>query len=92
MSKSHRGRPVRRGKFVRGTCSITGRTGVKLLYEHKTEGGESIKVSKTAFAKFKNIREKEARVQKRIAASAKKEEPAPVAAAPAEAEVVPAEE
>ncbi len=56
MAKSHRGKPLRKEGFVRGECPITGRTGVKLVYEYKNEAGETVKISKSAHAKMKNLK------------------------------------
>lgn len=67
MSKAHRGNPLKREGFVKGTCPITKRTGVKLLYEHVNEKGEKIKISKAAHAKLINIKKKEARKNKAVA-------------------------
>lgn len=85
MSKAHRGRPLKREGVNRGTCPITGLSGVKLLYEHESENGEKIKISKAGHAKFKNIKRVESRKTKadlrvKAAVEKTKETPAPVEA------------
>lgn len=55
MSKAHRGRPLKEEtpNAGRGKCPITGRTGVKLLYEHEIDGSK-VMVSKVGHATLNN--------------------------------------
>ena len=55
MSKAHRGRPLKEEtpNAGRGKCSITGRTGVKLLYEHEIDGTK-VMVSKAGHSTLTN--------------------------------------
>ncbi len=55
MSKAHRGRPLKEEtpNSGRGKCPITGRTGVKLLYEHEIDGSK-VMVSKIGHATLTN--------------------------------------
>jgi len=55
MSKAHRGRPLKEEtpNAGRGKCPITGRTGVKLLYEHEIDGTK-VMVSKAGHATLNN--------------------------------------
>ena len=57
MSKNHRGKPLRseHPKSGRGTCPITHRSGVKLLYEYEIKG-KKLLISKTARATLENKR------------------------------------
>lgn len=55
MSKAHRGKGAR-AEYVRsgrGTCPVTKKTGVKLLYEQEIDG-KKVMVSKAAKAAVKN--------------------------------------
>ena len=51
MSKAHRGRPLKEETPMsgRGTCPVTGRSGVKLLYEQEIDG-KKVMVSKVISA------------------------------------------
>ncbi|MEL3908449.1 MAG: hypothetical protein P1P64_05485 [Treponemataceae bacterium] len=64
MSKAHRGKGVReefnRG---RGTCPSCKRTGVKVVYEHETDG-EKLKICKICKATNENKKRREARATK----------------------------
>jgi hypothetical protein len=54
MSKNHRGRGLKAMfKRGRGTCPVTGQTGVKLLYEVEIEG-KKVMVSKIGKAALAN--------------------------------------
>ncbi len=66
MSKNHRGRPLRREvpKSGRGTCPVSKRSGVKLLYEYEI-GGQKVHISKTARATLENQRKREERKVKK---------------------------
>ena len=70
MSKSHRGRPVRAEYAManRGTCPITKRSGVKLLYEHELDG-KKVMVSKAGKASLMNIKRREEKAAKSKSAS-----------------------
>jgi hypothetical protein len=54
MGKTHRGRPLREEtpNANRGTCPVTKRSGVKLLYEAEIDG-KKMMVSKAALANAK---------------------------------------
>ncbi|MFP4373859.1 MAG: hypothetical protein ACLFPO_06000 [Spirochaetaceae bacterium] len=86
MSKSNRGRNLKdeRKNGARGTCPITGKTGVKLVYEHEIDG-KKVMISKTAKATLENQKRREAKKQagkeqKPEERQEEKEEPAPAAA------------
>ena len=66
MSKSNRGRNLKdeRKNGARGTCPITGKTGVKLVYEHEIDG-KKVMISKAAKATLTNQRQREARAEKK---------------------------
>ena len=67
MGKAHRGRPAR-SEFsgsARGTCPITKRSGVKLMYEHEVEG-EKIKVSKAGKATLANAQKRKLKKEKQL--------------------------
>lgn len=66
MSKAHRGRPLKDETpgSGRGTCSVTGRTGVKLLYELEINGTKT-KVSKAGKATLANQKKREERAAKK---------------------------
>ena len=70
MSKAHRGRPLKEEEpnAARGKCPITGKTGVKLVYEHEVDG-KKMMISKAAKATLANQRRREARSQKKEEAS-----------------------
>ncbi len=54
MSKNHRGRELRElPNRSRGTCPVTGQTGVKLLYEIELDG-QKVMVGKTGRATVAN--------------------------------------
>ena len=61
MSKAHRGRPLKEEtpNAGRGKCPITGRTGVKLLYEHEVDG-KTMMISKVGKATIANRKRREA--------------------------------
>lgn len=65
MSKAHRGTPLKMETpgSGRGKCPVTGRTGVKLLYEHEIDG-QKVMISKAGKATLVN--------QKRLAERAAK--------------------
>lgn len=65
MSKAHRGRPLKEETPAsgRGKCSITGRTGVKLLYEHEIDGVK-VMVSKAGHATLNNQKRRAAKAAK----------------------------
>ncbi|WP_024752664.1 hypothetical protein [Treponema phagedenis] len=66
MSKAHRGKGILdKTNRSRGTCLVTGQTGVKLLYEQEIDG-KKVNISKIGRAVLKNKK----------AAEAKKEAPA----------------
>ncbi len=70
MSKAHRGSGIRDKKSrARGKCPITGKTGVKLLYEQEIDG-EKVMVSKTAKATLTNRKRRQARAERQKAAKA----------------------
>ena len=66
MSKAHRGTPLKEEEAngARGKCPITGKTGVKLVYEHEVDG-KKMMISKAAKATLANQRRREARAQKK---------------------------
>lgn len=68
MSKAHRGRPLREEtpQAGRGGCPVTGRTGVKLLYEQEIDG-KKVMVSKAGRATLANIKRRQERAQKKTA-------------------------
>jgi hypothetical protein len=64
MSKAHRGTGIRSlPAHGRGTCPVTKRTGVKVVYEQEIDG-QKLKISKIAFATLKNKARKEAKLAK----------------------------
>ncbi len=70
MSKAHRGSGIRdRKRRARGKCPITGKTGVKLLYEQEIDG-EKVMVSKTAKATLTNRKRRQAKAERQKAAKA----------------------
>ena len=71
MSKAHRGRPLKREKpqSGRGTCPITGRSGVKLLYEAEVDG-KKVMVSKAGKATLGNSKKRAERSARAVAAAA----------------------
>ncbi len=81
MSKAHRGTPLKQEKprSGRGTCPVTGKTGVKLLYEVELDGQKTMvsKAGKATLANIKKRQEKEGRKAQAAAAPAPaaKEEP-----------------
>ncbi|MBU8913039.1 MAG: hypothetical protein KOO61_03380 [Spirochaetales bacterium] len=68
MSKAHRGRPLKEEtpQSGRGACPVTGRTGVKLLYEQEIDG-KKVMVSKAGKAALANIKRRQDRSQKKAA-------------------------
>ncbi|MFP4329640.1 MAG: hypothetical protein ACOC45_07865 [Alkalispirochaetaceae bacterium] len=74
MSKAHRGRPLKdeQPKGARGKCPITGKTGVKLVYEHEIDG-KKVMISKAAKATLTNQRRRAARSEKKEEAPASAE-------------------
>lgn len=66
MSKAHRGTPLKREKpqSGRGKCPITGRSGVKLLYEVELEG-KKVLVSKAGKASLANVKRRADRAEKK---------------------------
>ncbi|NBC28670.1 MAG: hypothetical protein GVY29_01600 [Spirochaetes bacterium] len=85
MSKSNRGRNLKdeRKNGARGTCPVTGKTGVKLVYEHEIDG-KKVMISKTAKATLENAKRREAK--KQAQKEQKQEEKTQEEAAPAAAE------
>lgn len=65
MSKAHRGRPLKdeSKSSVRGKCAVTGRSGVKLLYEQEIDG-RKVMVSKAGKATLAKVRKRETRAAK----------------------------
>ena len=67
MSKAHRGTPLKKETpgSGRGKCPITGRTGVKLLYEQEIDGVKVMvsKHGKAALANQKRATERSAKQQ-----------------------------
>lgn len=69
MSKAHRGAGIRDQKRRgRGKCPVTGKTGVKLLYEQEIDG-EKVMVSKTAKAMLTNRKRAQEKAEKQKAAA-----------------------
>jgi hypothetical protein len=66
MGKAHRGKPARSEypNAGRGTCPVTGKTGVKLLYEHELDGKKTM-ISKGAKAHLANMKRIKARQEKK---------------------------
>ena len=60
MSKAHRGRPLKEEtpNSGRGKCPVTGRTGVKLLYEYEIDG-KKVMISKIGKATLTNQKRRE---------------------------------
>ncbi len=60
MSKAHRGRPLKdeTPNSGRGKCPVTGRTGVKLLYEQEIDG-KKVMISKSAKATITNQKKRQ---------------------------------
>ncbi|MFP4067836.1 MAG: hypothetical protein ACLFS5_10105 [Spirochaetaceae bacterium] len=71
MGKSNRGRNLKdeRTNGARGRCPITGKTGVKLVYEYEMDG-KKVMISKTAKATLENAKRREAKQQTKKAESA----------------------
>jgi hypothetical protein len=67
MGKAHRGKPVRseHPNAGRGTCPITKKTGVKLLYEHEIDG-KKVMISKGAKAHLTNVKRQKTRQDKKL--------------------------
>jgi hypothetical protein len=65
MGKTHRGRPLREEtpNGNRGTCPVTGRSGVKLLYEAEIDG-KKVMVSKKGKATLNNAKKRAEDAQK----------------------------
>ena len=70
MSKAHRGTPLKNEtpRSGRGTCPITKRTGVKLLYEQEIDGVK-VMVSKHGKAALTNRKRNAERAAKRKTAA-----------------------
>lgn len=69
MSKAHRGAGIRDQKRRgRGKCPVTGKTGVKLLYEQEIDG-QKVMVSKTAKATMTNRKRAQEKAEKQKAAA-----------------------
>ncbi|MCK4516643.1 MAG: hypothetical protein KAU31_15385, partial [Spirochaetaceae bacterium] len=77
MSKAHRGRPLKEetAQSGRGTCPVTGRSGVKLLYEQEIDG-KKVMVSKAGKASLANIKRRQAKSKKKAQPVAAAPEPA----------------
>lgn len=77
MAKANRGKNLKkeRANGARGTCPITGKTGVKLLYEHEIDG-KKVMISKDAKAAISNEKRRKAREerQKEAASTTSSEE------------------
>jgi hypothetical protein len=70
MSKAHRGSGIRdQYNHGRGTCPITGKTGVKLMYEHELDG-KKVMISKAAKARITNQRRRQEKAGKAASAAA----------------------
>lgn len=71
MAKANRGKNLKneRANGGRGTCPITGKSGVKLVYEHEMDG-KKVLISKAAKAMLSNEKRRKAREER------KKEAPA----------------
>lgn len=71
MGKTHRGSNLRdeRPNSGRGTCPITKKSGVKLLYEHEVDG-KKVMISKSAKATLANAKRRQARKEKKQEAAA----------------------
>lgn len=74
MGKSHRGTLLRleQPKSGRGTCPVTGKTGVKLLYEHEIDGKKVMisKAAKATLTNAKRLQEREEKKKQRAAETA----------------------
>ncbi len=68
MGKTHRGSNLReeKTKSGRGTCPITKRSGVKLLYEHEVDG-KKVMISKSAKATLANAKRRQAKKDRQAA-------------------------
>ena len=71
MGKTHRGSNLRdeNPNAGRGTCPITKKSGVKLLYEHEIDG-KKVKISKSAKATLANAKRRQVRKEKKQEAAA----------------------
>lgn len=64
MSKAHRGRPLKEEQpGNRGTCAVTGKTGVKLVYEVEIDGQKKM-VSKMGRATLQNAKRRAEKAEK----------------------------
>lgn len=70
MGKTHRGSNLRqeKPKSGRGTCPVTNRSGVKLLFDHEIDG-KKVKISKTAKATLANAKRRQAAKEKLTASA-----------------------
>ncbi len=67
MGKAHRGKPAR-SEYpggARGTCPITNRSGVKLMYEHEIDG-KKVKISKMGKATLANEQKRKLKKEKQL--------------------------
>jgi hypothetical protein len=66
MAKANRGKNLKneRPNGARGTCPITGKTGVKLIYEHEIDG-KKVMISKDAKAAMTNEKRRKAREERK---------------------------
>ncbi len=67
MGKAHRGKPAR-SEFpggARGTCPITKRNGVKLMYEHEIDG-QKVRISKVGKATIANEQRRKLKKEKQL--------------------------
>lgn len=87
MSKNHRGRGLKTQHYKRsrGTCPVTGQTGVKLLHEVEMDGKKVMvsKVGKATLANAKKAAEKSGEAKDAPKSSAKPAEPVAAEAAKA---------
>ncbi len=65
MGKAHRGKPARSEYpgAARGTCPITKRSGVKLMYEQEVDG-QKIRISKVGKATLANRQKRKLKKEK----------------------------
>ena len=70
MGKTHRGSNLRqeKPKSGRGTCPVTYRAGVKLLFQHEIDG-KKVMISKTAKATLANAKRRQAAKDKQTASA-----------------------
>jgi hypothetical protein len=66
MAKANRGKNLKneRPNGARGRCPVTGKTGVKLLYEYEMDG-QKVMISKAAKATLSNQKRRQAREERK---------------------------